>query len=65
MARGDNCESSDIDFLVDLDADRTLMDLGGLLMELQESVGVPIDVATENILRSDIRSRVLNEAVPL
>lgn len=65
MARGDNCESSDIDLLVDLDADRTLMDLGGLLMELQESVGVPIDVATENILRSDIRSRVLNEAVPL
>ena len=35
-ARGDRSPSSDIDFLVNLEPDRTLMDLGGLLMELQE-----------------------------
>jgi len=34
VARGDSSPSSDVDFLVDLDPDRTLMDLGGLLSGL-------------------------------
>ena len=65
MARGHNTDSSDLDLLVDLERDRTLMDLGGLLMDLQEEVGIRVDVATERILRPEIRTRVLNEAVPL
>jgi predicted nucleotidyltransferase len=36
VARGDSSPASDIDFLVDLDPDRTLMDLGGLLTGLQD-----------------------------
>jgi hypothetical protein len=45
--RGDNSPASDVDLLVDLDPDRTLMDLGGLLIELQEMLHVPVDVATD------------------
>jgi predicted nucleotidyltransferase len=41
------------------------MDLGGLLMDLQSQLNMRIDVATERMLRADIRDRVLSEAVPL
>ena len=55
IARGDNSPASDIDFLVDLDPDRSLMDLGGLLMGLQELLQVRVDVATEGMLRPKVR----------
>jgi predicted nucleotidyltransferase len=64
-ARGDASFSSDIDFLVDLDPDRTLMDLGGLLTDLEELLHVRVDVATEPMLRPKVRERVLADAVPL
>jgi len=56
---------SDVDFLVDLEPGRSLLDLGGLLMDLQDLLGRPVDVVTEKGLRSRIRDRVLKEAVPL
>ena len=64
-ARGDNSPASDVDLLVDLDSDRTLMDLGGLLIELQEMLHVPVDVATERMLRPKVRDQALREAVQL
>ncbi|MGH9618693.1 MAG: nucleotidyltransferase family protein [Bryobacteraceae bacterium] len=64
-ARGETSPVSDIDVLVDLDPDRTLMDLGGLLMDLQELVQVRVDVATEEILRPKVRQHALADAVPL
>jgi predicted nucleotidyltransferase len=64
-ARGDNSAASDVDLLVDLDPDRTLMDLGGLLIELQEMLHVPVDVATERMLRPMVRDQALREAVQL
>lgn len=65
VARGDATEHSDIDFLVDLDPGRGLFDLGGLLMDLQELLGHPVDVVTETTLRSRVSQRVLSDAVEL
>jgi predicted nucleotidyltransferase len=65
IARGEATERSDIDLLVELRPERSLMDLGGLLMDLQASIGVRVDVATERMLRPEARRRVLAEAVPL
>lgn len=65
VARGEADEQSDIDFLVDLEEGRTLLDLGGLLMDLQDLLGRKVDVATPDMLRQRIRQRVLSEAVPL
>ncbi len=64
-ARGEAEEDSDVDVLVDLEAGRSLFDLGGLLMELQDLLGRKVDVVTEKGLRTRIRDRVLREAVPL
>lgn len=65
MARGEADEQSDVDFLVELEPGRSLMDLGGLLIDLQELLGRKVDVVTERGLRTRIRDRVLSEAVPL
>ena len=56
---------SDVDFLVNLEKGRSLLDLGGLLMDLQELLHCPVDVVTEAGLRERIRQRILTEAVPL
>ena len=64
-ARGTSDGSSDIDLLVDLEPGRTLLDLGGLLMDVQSVINARIDVATERMLRPEIRVRALSEAVPL
>ncbi|MFN6473915.1 MAG: nucleotidyltransferase family protein [Nostoc sp. SerVER01] len=65
VARREADVNSDVDFLVEMETGRSLFDLGGLLMELQEILGCKVDVVTEKGLRSRIRERVLNEAVPL
>jgi len=65
VARGDSDEKSDVDFLVDMEPGRTLLDMGGLLMDLQELLGCEVDVITENGLKERIRERVLREAVAL
>jgi uncharacterized protein len=65
VARGEADSESDIDLLVDLEPGRSLFDLGGLLMELQDLLDHKVDVVTERGLRERIRERVLKEAIPL
>ncbi len=65
LARGEQRAESDIDLLVDLEADRSLMDLGGLLVDLEKLLGGRVDVATEQMLKPRVRSRALLDAVPL
>ena len=65
VARQEADANSDVDFLVEMQSGRSLFDLGGLLMELQEILGCKVDVVTEKGLRQRIRERVLNEAIPL
>lgn len=65
VARGEADEKSDIDFLVEMAPNRSLLDLGGLLMDLQELLERKVDVATERGLRPHIREAILKEAVPL
>jgi len=65
VAQGTADETSDIDFLVDLEEGRSLFDLGGLLMDLQNLLQRQVDVLTEQSLHWYIKNKVLNEAKPL
>jgi uncharacterized protein len=65
VARGDEDAASDVDFLVDFEPGRSLLDLAGLLTDLEDLLGHPVDVATEPGLKARIRERVLAEAVPV
>ena len=65
VARGDDDDQSDIDLLVDMERGRSLMSLAGLLVDLEELLECQVDVVPEDSLRERIKSRVLQEAVPL
>ena len=65
VARGEADSESDIDLLVDLEPGRSLFDLGGLLMDLQDLLDHKVDIVTERGLRERIREHVLREAVLL
>ena len=65
VARGEAGSKSDIDLLVDLERNRSLFDLGGLLADLEDLLGCRVDVVTEKGLHWYIRDRVLAEARPL
>jgi predicted nucleotidyltransferase len=65
VAEGKADEASDVDFLVDMEPGRSLLDLGGLLMDLQDLLGRKVDVVTEAGLRDRIRRSVQQQAVPL
>jgi uncharacterized protein len=65
VARGMEDEQSDIDFLVELAPDRSLLDLGNFLYEVRSLLGKEVDVVTEKGLQRRIRERVLAEAVDL
>lgn len=57
VARGDARPSSDVDLLVDLEPGRSLVDLGGLLMDLSDVLGVDVDVVTEASVKPRVRKR--------
>ena len=65
VARGEADQASDIDFLVQLGPGRSLLDLGGFLMDLQDLLGQRVDVVTERSLRPRVREQVLREAIPV
>lgn len=65
VARGDAAADSDVDFLVDLEKGRSLLDLGALLEDLKTLLDRKVDVVTAAGLRARIRDRVLKEAVAL
>lgn len=65
VARGEANESSDIDFLVRMSPGRSVFDIGGLLMDLQDLLGRRVDIVTERGLGPRMRDRVLREAVPV
>ncbi len=65
VARGDNNDQSDLDFLVEFEKDRNLLDRIGLIQDLEELLGCKIDVAKIQNLHPDIQKQVLKEAVIL
>ncbi len=66
VARGEDSEKSDIDILVDPKPGATLFDMGGLRDELEELLGVPVDVISENGRMSDaMRDALMKDAVNL
>lgn len=65
IARGTGGEGSDVDFLVMFEPGRSLLDLGGLTVDLEELLGRPVDVVTLEDLRPHVRERVLAEAVDI
>lgn len=65
MARGEERGDSDIDFLVELEPDARPIEILSIGVELEEALGVKVDVGTPASLRERVRDEVLAEAVLL
>lgn len=65
VATGENNLRSDVDFLVDLDRGRGLLDLGALLSDLHDLLGIDVDLVESESIHPYIRDRVLAEAILL
>jgi predicted nucleotidyltransferase len=65
VARGEADEKSDIDFLVDVEEWCSLMELGGLSMELEEMFHRHVDVAVEKGMKARVYKYVARDAIAL
>jgi predicted nucleotidyltransferase len=63
VIRGEDDDTSDLDVLVDVLPGATLLDLGAIQVELEEVLGVSVDVLTPQDLPGKFRQEVLAEAV--
>lgn len=61
FAREENTSSSDVDILVEFKGEKSLLDLSGLKIELEEALGLKVDVLTYDSLNPLIRDRILEE----
>lgn len=62
MVRGEAGKESDVDFLVEFEPDRSLLDHAALVLDLQELLGRKVDVVTEGGLYWLLRRRILKKA---
>lgn len=62
---GEDTETSDLDLLVDPLPGATLLDLGAIQIELEESLGISVDVLTPGDLPIKFRAQILSEARPV
>lgn len=65
VVRGEERPGSDIDFLVELEPDARPIELLSIAVELEEMLGVKVDVGTPASLRDRVRADVLAEALRL
>ena len=61
VARGEAREDSDIDILVDLPRGKSLFDLAGLKIKLEESLGREVDLVTYNSIYSGLKEHILKD----
>lgn len=62
VAHGTDSDGSDLDLLVDTLPGATLFDLGGLQVDLEELLGVLVDLLTPGDIPAKFREDVLSEA---
>lgn len=65
VARGESGADSDLDLLVELEKGRSLFDLAGIVVGLEELLGRKVDVLTPAALHHTFRDEVLAEAIDL
>ena len=65
VARGNQRADSDIDFLVDFEPGRSLLDLTGLWLDLEAVLGCKVDVVSSRGLKPRLEAEVVRDAVAI
>ena len=61
FARGDASGESDIDILVDIPGDISLLDFIGLKLEIEDAIGKKVDLVEYDTIKPAIRKKILDE----
>lgn len=65
IVRGELTDESDIDILVEFEGHKSLLDLAGLKLDLEDALERPVDLLTYRSIHPLLRDRILAEQVPI
>lgn len=65
VLHGEDKDSSDLDLLVDVSADTTLLDMARLQFAIEKQLGISVDIVTPEDISHKFRQRILDEARPI
>lgn len=65
LARGEEAKKGYVDILVEFELGKSLLDLAGLKIELEETLGRRVDALTYNSLHPQLKDRILKEQKPI
>ena len=65
LVRGEARKDSDVDILVELPKGLSLFDFIGIQLELEEALGVKVDLGEYSTIKSIIREQIMSEQVPI
>lgn len=63
--RGEDTEKSDVDILVEIEERMSLLDFVGLKLELEESLGIKVDLGEYSTIKPIIKEQILSEEVAI
>ena len=63
FVRGENKKGSDIDILVEIEKDISLLDFVGLKLDIEEVLGSKVDLVEYNTIKPLLKERILKEQV--
>lgn len=65
VVREDFSKESDIDILVEIDKDISLLDFVGLKLEIEETLGKKVDLVEYSTIKPPLRDNILKEEVAI
>lgn len=65
IVRGELTDKSDIDILVEFEGHKSLLDLAGLKLDLEDALERPVDLLTYRSIHPLLKERILAEQVPI
>ena len=65
VVRREAREDSDIDILVEIESDMSLLDFVGLKLDIEEALGRRIDLVEYSTIKPLLRERILSEQVAI
>jgi len=65
VARGEETKKSDIDILVEINTRMSLLDFVGLKLELEDALGIPVDLGEYSAIKPIVKEQILSEEVAI
>ena len=65
IVRGEMTDESDIDILVEFEGRKSLLDLAGLKLDLEDALERRVDILTYRSLHPMLKDRILAEQIPI